>query len=42
MQSVTNCFQTISVIKLLGIHSVVKMFDINANDGIFIDLFSVC
>ena len=42
MQSVTNCFQTISVIKLLGIYSVVKMLDINANDGIFIDLFSVC
>ena len=42
MQSITNCFQTISVINILVIHSFVKMLDINANDGDLIDLFRVC
>ena len=37
-----NCFQTISVINILVINSVVTMLDINANDGDLIDLFHVC
>ena len=45
---IANCkalqtvFQTISVINILVINSVVTMLDINANDGDLIDLFRVC
>ena len=42
MQSVMNCFQTISAINILVVHSVVTMLDINANEGDLIDLFCVC